>query len=87
MQVTRKIVAEMLLKYINRRIDLSALVDWAEETIREGEFEEEHFGLIREILARIGLADVREFGLTWEDCYDYLHKLGYDVKVELLEVG
>ncbi len=37
-------------------------------------------------LARIGLADVREFGLTWNYYYDYLHKLGYDIKVELLEV-
>ena len=25
-------------------------------------------------------------GLTWDDCHDYLHKLGYDVKVELVEV-
>ncbi|MDP2278340.1 MAG: hypothetical protein Q8K51_08970 [Nitrospirota bacterium] len=32
------------------------------------------------------LAYVREFGLTWDDCYDYLHKLGYDVRVELVEV-
>jgi len=26
-------------------------------------------------------------GLSWDDCYDYLHRLGFDVKVELLEVG
>ncbi len=41
---------------------------------------------IRDIIARIGFADVREFGLTWDDCYDYLHKLGYDIKMEILEV-
>lgn len=34
----------------------------------------------------VGLADVRQFGLIWDDCYEYLHKLGYDIKVELLEV-
>lgn len=86
MIVTRKLLVEMLLKYINRAISLAELVDWAEEMVREADFEEGYFELIKDILARIGLADVREFGLTWDDCYDYLHKLGYDVKVELLEV-
>jgi len=42
--------------------------------------------LMRDILSRIGPAGMREFGLTWDDCYEYLHRLGYDVKVELLEV-
>ncbi|MCH7731251.1 MAG: hypothetical protein IIB44_01870 [Candidatus Marinimicrobia bacterium] len=86
MFVTKKDLSEMLFKYINRTINLRALVDWAEEMIKEADFEEGSFDLIRNILARIGLADVREFGLTWDDCYDFLHKLGYDIKVELLEV-
>jgi len=55
--------------------------------MQEAEIEESGFEVIREILSRIGLADVREFGLSWDDCYDYLHRLGYDVKVELMEVG
>ncbi len=86
MFVTRKILVDKLIEYINRTIDLSNLVGWAEEMIREADFEEESFELIRYILARIGVADVREFGLTWDDCYDYLHKLGYDIKVERSEV-
>lgn len=86
MLVTRKVLVDMLTMYINRKIDLSALVDWAEEMLREADIEEGHAELIRDILARIGLADVREFGLTWEDCYEYLKKLGYEIKVELSEV-
>jgi hypothetical protein len=86
MIVTRKTLAEMLIKYINRSIDLPSFISWAEDMMREAEFESGSFELIRDILARIGLADVREFGLTWDDCYDYLHKLGYNVKVELSEV-
>ena len=86
MILTKKLLADMLIKYINREIDLSTLVSWAEEMVRESDFENSSFELIRDILARIGLADVREFGLTWDGCYDYLHKLGYNVKVELLEV-
>lgn len=86
MVLTRKELAEMLIKYINRKIDLPNLVSWAEDMIKEADFEDENFELIREIIARIGFADVREFGLTWDDCYDYLHKLGYNVKIELIEV-
>jgi hypothetical protein len=87
MIVTRKILANKLIKYINREIDLSKLIGWAEEMMRDADFENKDFELLRDILARIGLADVREFSLSLDDCYDYLHKLGYDVKVEVSETS
>ena len=77
----------MLIKYINREIDLSSLISWAEEMIKDADFENGYFELLRDILARIGLADVREFGLNWDDCYDYLRSLGYDVRVGVLETA
>ena len=86
MVVTKKMLVDKLLQYINRQIALAALVSWSEEMMQESDLEGQNFDLIRDILSRIGLADVREFGLTWDDCYEYLHRLGYDVKVELLEV-
>ena len=86
MIITKNQVVEMLLKYINRQINLSALVDWAEKMMQDADFEDMNFDVIRDVLSHIGLADVREFGLTWDDCYDYLHRLGYDVKVELQAV-
>ena len=85
MIITKEILANMLIKYINRKIDLSVLVDWAEEMIRESDFEDENFELLRDIIAQIGLANVREFGLSWDDCYNYLYKLGYNVKIEVSE--
>ncbi len=87
MLITKNNIADMLMKYINREIDVAGLIDWAEEMLKEADFESANFELIRDILSRIGLADVREFGLTLDDCYDYLHKLGYDVKVEVLETS
>ena len=84
MILTNKALADMIMRYINRQIDLSGLVDWAENMMRESDFESEHFEVIKDVLARVGLADVREFGLSWDDCYEYLHRLGYNVKVELV---
>lgn len=35
-------------------------------------------------MARLGLADVRAFGLTWEDCEQVLRELGYGARVEIV---
>jgi hypothetical protein len=35
-----------------------------------------------QILAALGLTDVKTFGLTWEDCEIFMQKLGYEIKVE-----
>ena len=85
--VTRKTVAEQLAAYLNRKIPLASLVDWAEETLCEGDLNEQDAELLRDILARIGLADVREFGLSWDDCYDFLSQLGYSVQVKMLPLA
>jgi hypothetical protein len=85
MIVTKNDLAGMLLKYINHEINLYALVNWAEKAMMDADFEKASFNLIRDITARLGLADVREFGLSWDDCYDFLKRLGYAVKVELIK--
>jgi hypothetical protein len=85
MIVTKESLADMLMRYIKREITLPALVSWAEDMVNEGDFEDEAFDIIKDILLRLGLADVREFGLTWDECRDHLRRLGYDVKVELVE--
>ena len=38
----------------------------------EEELEGGYFDILRDIISRLGLADVEKFGLTWEDCEDYL---------------
>ncbi len=37
------------------------------------------------IAGRIGLADVRAFGLTWEDCEGFLSRLGYRAKIDVFQ--
>ena len=40
----------------------------------------ERFHAIRDAVARLGLADVRAFGLTWADCQSILKQLGYNAR-------
>ena len=40
---------------------------------------------IRDITSRLGLADVREFGVAWEDCEAYLARLGYRTRVDVVQ--
>ena len=79
--ITKQILVQKILDYLNRKITLLELVDWAEYGMMEGEISEENFDVIRDIIASLGLADVQAFGLSWDDCYEYLLKLGYRVNV------
>jgi hypothetical protein len=65
----------------------SARVDWAERAIMDEEFDERDLDTIRDITSRLGLADGREFGLTWEDCEGFLSRLGYRTKVEVVQAS
>jgi hypothetical protein len=85
--LTRHKVAQKLTDYLQNRIILSELVQWAEEAMMEEEFALDDFEVVRDIISRLGLADVSEFGLTWEDCEKFLARLGYEVRVEVLEVA
>ncbi len=82
--ITREILASRLSDYLRRRIDLAELVDWAERAMMDEDFEERNFEAVRDITSRLGLADVREFGLTWENCEQYLARLGYRAKIEVV---
>lgn len=73
--------------YLHHRLALDGLVDWAEDAMQEEEFEEGHSQVIREVVSRLGLADVRAFGLTWEECEHLLEQLGYRAKIEISRVS
>jgi hypothetical protein len=81
MKITRRVVRDRLLAYLNRSITLAQLVDWAENALCDGEMDAEDAELLTQIVARLGLADVRAFGLSWDDCSDFLAQLGYNVHV------
>ncbi len=53
----------------------------------DDEFDDRDLDTIRDITSRLGLADVREFGLAWEDCEAYLSRLGYRAKVDVVRAS
>ncbi len=82
--ITREIVAEKLATHLRHELPLETLVAWAESAMMDGEFEPAHLSTIRDVVARIGVADVRAFGLTWEDCEQLLKQLGYSAQVSIV---
>lgn len=79
--ITRQTVRDQLLAYLNHQVTLAQLVDWAENVMNEGALDPSDSDILSEVVARIGAADVEGFGLTWDDCYDFLSRLGYKAKV------
>jgi len=84
MKVTRDSVAQHLGDYLHGTLSIGGLVDWAELAMCDGEFDEAQNTVLSDIVARIGVADVRAFGLTWEECREMLSALGFSAKVDLV---
>lgn len=84
MRITRRTVADKIAAYLRHEISLAALVDWAERSLLDDEFEEADVATLARVVGRLGVADVRAFGLTWEDCEELLRALGYAARVEVV---
>ncbi|MHB1037127.1 MAG: hypothetical protein ACYC35_21020 [Pirellulales bacterium] len=86
MTITKQTVADRIAAYLHHEITLAQLVDWAENAMLDGELAEGDAKTISTVIARLGVADVRAFGLAWEDCEELLHKLGFSPRVEVVAV-
>jgi len=84
MTITRQAVAGKIADYLHHRITQAQLVDWAENALMEGEFDDRDAATISAVVARLGVADVRAFGLTWADCEELLGRLGFAARVEIV---
>ncbi len=47
-------------------------------------FPENDAATLSRVIGRLGVADVRAFGLTWEACEELLGTLGYTARVEVV---
>jgi len=79
--ITRQIVADKIADYLHGKVSQAELVDWAERAMMDAEFEEADTEVLSDIIGPLGLADVAEFGLRWQDCEEFLRRLGYRATV------
>ncbi len=84
MTITKQTVADKIAAYLHHEISLAQLVDWAENVMMDGEFSEREISALRSVVSRLGVADVRAFGLSWEDSAELLRKLGFAPRVEVV---
>ncbi len=84
MTITKQTVADQIAAYLHHEITPAQLVDWAERALLDGEFAESDAATISAVVARLGVADVRAFGLAWDDCEQLLHRLGFSPRVEVV---
>ena len=82
--VTKQAVAGNIAAYLRHDISLAELVSWAEDAMMNGEFAEDETSTIAAVVARLGVADVRAFGLAWEDCEQLLRQLGYAARIDIV---
>jgi hypothetical protein len=84
MMLTKQTVADKIAAYLHHEIALAQLVEWSEHALMDGEFAERDAAVLADVIARLGVADVRAFGLAWEDCEELLRKLGFAPRVEVV---
>jgi hypothetical protein len=81
MKITRQIAAEKIADYLHGKVGQAELVDWSERAMMDAELDEANIEVLSDIIGRLGLADVAEFGLRWQDCEEFLRRLGYRATV------
>lgn len=83
-KITRQTTARKLQAYLKGRLTQAALVDWAEQAMLKGDFAPADAAVLRKVVPRLGVADVRTFGLSWDDCARMLRQLGFRARIEVV---
>ena len=85
--ITKQTVTHQLQQYLDGRLSQEDLVAWAETAMMGDEpLAKTDAATLADILSKLGLSDVREFGLTWQVIRDMLDQLGFNAHVELQAV-
>lgn len=80
--ITRQVISDKLLAYLNEETTLAELVDWAENCFVNGGFgPDEDIDLLTDIAMYLAGADTVYFPLTWDVCSTFMKQLGTPVRV------
>ena len=82
--ITREAITEKLAFYLHHGLSLGNLIGGVESALMDGEFAPAHLPTMRDVVARIGVSDVRAFGQTWNHCVQLLTQLGYSAQVSIV---
>ncbi len=83
--ITKQLVTQKLLDYLNGQMSRAQLVDWAEQCMVDGGFyPDEDIEMLVDIVMYLAGADTDYFPLTWETCTEFLKQLGVQVQVILV---
>lgn len=79
--LTRRIILEQLDAYLNGRLTLAALVEWAEMALIEPDIpDSEDSDALLDVVTYLGAADTRGFPLTWDILTGFVAQLGGTLK-------
>lgn len=62
--ITEKIIGDQLLSYLQHRLSLDELINWAENELLDSNYEDDAEHTLRNALAQLGLADVKALDLN-----------------------
>lgn len=83
----KKSIADKLLAYLQDRLPLEDLVNWADQALMNSSYEDDNSHTIRNTLSQLGLADVKAFGPEWKDCETIMEKPGFKLEVNALALA
>ena len=75
MLITKKILTDKIVAFLNRQISTDEIVVWAENAMIESDYEEKYFDIIADTLHRIGVMNVKSFEIKLSDFLNILLKL------------
>jgi hypoxanthine phosphoribosyltransferase len=79
--LTRGAILQKLNGYLNCEVTLPQLVAWSRNTLSEGGLSADDEALLVDLVDRADQPESKTYGLTLEDCRNFLARLGRDMQV------
>jgi hypoxanthine phosphoribosyltransferase len=79
--LTRGAILQQLNGYLKRDVTLSQLVSWSQAMLDEGDLSPDDESLLRDLVKRAGQAGSDTYGLTLEDCSEFLQRLDHELHI------
>ena len=79
--LTRGAILQQLNGYLNGDVTLSQLVAWSQAMLAEGDLSPDDESLLRDLVKRAEQPGSDTYGLTLEDCSEFLKRLDHELRI------